>query len=32
MLLLVEASQTMFTRLGPGLDVEGVLVDLLGDA
>jgi hypothetical protein len=32
MLLLVEASQTMFTRLGPRLDVEGVLVDLLGDA
>jgi hypothetical protein len=32
MLLLIEAAQTLFHRLGPVLDVEGVLGDFPGDA
>jgi hypothetical protein len=32
MLIRIEAAQTLLDRLGPELDVEGVLDDLLGDA
>jgi hypothetical protein len=31
-LLLIEALHTLLDRLGVGLDVEGVLDNLLGDA
>jgi hypothetical protein len=31
-LLLVEEAHALLDRLGAGLDVEGVLGDLLGDA
>jgi hypothetical protein len=32
MLLLIEAAHALFDWLGPELDVEGLLDDLLGDA